>query len=114
MDTGAPTIEEALAPLVERLVAKFLRALAPEPGWIPHTASPLGRVKTASLCRTGQLPAKRVKGTKLWLIQARDLDAYIEANSLGAEEAPASGTRAPTLEADLDRVLAAKGKRRRA
>ncbi len=86
-DSSGPTMEDALRPLVEKLVQQILAKHAPSSGWITHAQSPLGRVKTAALCRSGALPAKRVTGTKLWLIRTADLEAYIHDHSVGANDA---------------------------
>lgn len=114
-DDRPPTFEEALAPLVERLVAKYIQRHVAPPGWLAHTASPLGRARTAALCRSGRLPGVRLQGTKLWLIRSTDLEAFIAANT--APAGAGSTASAPATEDDvvreLDRALAKAGKRRR-
>lgn len=114
-DGVAPTLKEALAPIVEELVEGILGRKGPASTWINHTQSPLGRVKTAQLCRSGELKATRVRGTKLWLIRTRDLDDYIAANSLNSLlSANSSAQTAPRdIVGEMDQALAATGKRRR-
>lgn len=112
-DERAPTFEDALAPLVERLVAKYIQRHVAPPGWLAHTASPLGRERTAALCRSGRLPGVRLQGTKLWLIRATDLDAFIAANTSPLGPLAGAPQASDDVERELDRALAKTGKRRR-
>jgi hypothetical protein len=107
-----------VVPLLAPMVAAELKAQdagedAGDP-WVDQRTSPLGRRAHCRLCKSGALPARKLR--RRWLVRASDLAAYIEAHGRPAAPLtePANDCHGPAedepSDADVAAVLASVGR----